>query len=282
MSTARLRADPAVADPLLPRPVRLRRRRREIAGVWSLELAPADGGTLDFAPGQFSMLTVFGIGEVPISVSGRTADGAGLVHTVRAVGAVSAALCALRPGDVLGLRGPYGNGWPVAEAAAGHTVVMAGGLGLAPLRPAVEALVAEGVPLLLLYGARSPAEILFARDLARWATRPGVRVAVTVDHAGPEWRGHVGVVTKLVPHLPPEAADGLALLCGPEIMMRFAAAALGGAGLAEERIFLSMERNMKCAVGLCGHCQFGPHFVCRDGPVFRLDAVASLLRIEEL
>ncbi len=280
MSTARPPAETA-AGPLLPRIVRVRRRRREVPRVWSLELTAEDGEALAFAPGQFAMLTVFGVGEAPISFSGRTADG-GAVHTVRAVGAVTAALCARRTGALLGWRGPYGRGWPLGEAAQREVVVMAGGLGLVPLRPAIEAVLAAGGRLVLLYGARSPDEILFAADLARWGARPGIRVEVTVDHAGPDWRGHVGVVTRLLPRVRFDPANALALVCGPEIMMRFAVASLRARGLADDRIFLSLERNMKCAVGFCGHCQLGPHFVCREGPVLGYDRLAPLLRIEEL
>ncbi len=272
----------ASRDPLLPRIVRLRRKRREIRDVWSLEVVAEEGEPLDFAPGQFSMLTAFGVGEAPISVSGRTRDGIGLVYTIRAVGAVTAALCGLRTDAPLGLRGPFGAGWPLEEAIAREVIVIAGGLGLAPLRPAIEAVLAAGGRLVLLYGARGPSEILYPADLARWQSAPRAQVEVTVDHAGPEWRGHVGVVTRLVPRVRFDPETALALVCGPEIMMRFAVSSLREAGLPGTRIFLSMERNMKCAVGFCGHCQFGPHFICRDGPVLRYDRIARLLRIEEL
>ncbi len=280
MSTVRPPAETA-AGALLPRILRVRRRRRELAGVWTLELAVEDGEPPAFAPGQFAMLTVFGVGEVPISFSGRTGDG-GPVHTVRAVGAVSAALCARKTGTVLGWRGPYGRGWPLEEAGTGAVVVVAGGLGLAPLRPAIEAVLAAGGRLVLLYGARRPEEILFAADLARWRKVSTAQVEVTVDHAGPDWPGHVGVVTRLLPRARFDPGNALALVCGPEIMMRFAVASLREAGLADSRIFLSLERNMKCAVGFCGHCQLGPHFVCRDGPVLSYDRLAPLLHIGEL
>ncbi len=277
-------ADPIV-DPMTPRLARVRARRRESPGVWTLAIEPLDPGLEPAAPGQFNMLTAFGVGEVPISLSGDPEGGLALVHTIRDVGPVSSALAQLRAGDVLGLRGPFGAGWPMAEAAGRDVVVMAGGLGLAPLRPALYRLLAERErygQLLLLYGARSPADILFRRELEAWRRRLDVDIEVTVDHAGPDWRGHVGVVTTLLAHGVFDPARTIAMICGPEIMMRFSIAALIDAGVAPEAIYLSMERNMKCAIGHCGHCQLGPVFVCKDGPVFRNDRVASLMRCKEL
>jgi NAD(P)H-flavin reductase len=174
----------------------------------------------------------------------------------------------------------------MAEAAGRDVVIMAGGLGLAPLRPAIYRLLAERArygQVQVLYGARSPADILFRRELESWRRRLDVEIEVTVDHAAvSDWRGHVGVVTTLLGRAAFDPANTVALVCGPEIMMRFCAAALGDAGVKAEAIHLSMERNMKCAIGLCGHCQFGPVFICRDGPVFRYDQVAGLLRHKEL
>jgi NAD(P)H-flavin reductase len=204
---------------------------------------------------------------------------------VRAVGPVSAALAGLKPGDAVGLRGPFGAGWPMAEAAGRDVVVVAGGLGLAPLRPALYRLLAERERygnFVLLYGTRSPEDILFRRELESWRRRLDTDIQVTVDHAFSEWRGQVGVVTMLIPRAAFDPRRSIAFVCGPEVMMRFAIAALGDAGLADDAIWLSMERNMKCAVGFCGHCQFGPSFVCRDGPVFRYDRVRSLLAVKEI
>jgi NAD(P)H-flavin reductase len=275
-------------DPMTPRVVRVRRRRRDLKDTVTLELEPdgdgGDGGAFPFAPGQFNMLTAFGVGESAISVSGDPAARTGFVHTIRAVGPVSRALAALRPGDSLGLRGPFGTSWPVEAARGGDVIVVAGGIGLAPLRPALYRLLAERDRygrIVLLYGARSPADILFRSEIESWRRRLDLSVEVTVDHAGEDWRGHVGVVTTLLPRVAFDAGNAVALLCGPEVMMRFAAA-LRDAGLSDEAIFVSMERNMKCAVGLCGHCQFGPVFVCRDGPVFRHDKVAHLIAVKEL
>jgi NAD(P)H-flavin reductase len=282
-------ADPssasARADPMLPALARVRRRRREAPDVWTLELEPEEPRDTDFAPGQFNMLTMFGIGEMPASFSGDPATPGRLVHTVRSVGPVSNALTRSAPRDIIGLRGPFGTGWPIAEAVGRDVVVVAGGLGLAPLRPALYRLLAERGrygKIVVLYGTRSPGDILFRRELEGWRRRLDIDIEVTVDHAIGDWRGEVGVVTRLVPRAAFDPLHAIALVCGPEVMMRFAIAALRDAGLAAEAIYLSMERNMKCAVGFCGHCQFGPVLVCRDGPVFRYDRVASLLRLKEI
>ncbi len=258
-------------------------RRREGAGVWSLELDASPLPTP--APGQFNMLTAFGVGESAISLSGVRTEPPRLIHTIRAVGPVTRALAGLQPGQQLGLRGPFGVGWPMAAAQGRDVVIMAGGLGLAPLRPVLRRLAAERDrygQVALLYGARSPRDILYERELERLRRRLDLEIEVTVDHAGPDWCGHVGVVTELLAGVRFDPARTIALVCGPEIMMRFAAAALKDAGLAADAIHLSMERNMRCAVGQCGHCQFGPVFVCRDGPVFRHDRIAPFLAQQEL
>jgi NAD(P)H-flavin reductase len=269
---------------MMPRVARVRGRRRDAPQVWTLDIE-AEDALPAFAPGQFNMLTVFGIGEAPISLSGDPAEPGRLVHTIRAVGPVSAALTRLGPGDVLGLRGPFGMGWPMAEAAGRDVVIVAGGLGAAPLRPALYRLLAERArygKIALLYGARSPADILFRREIESWRRRLDIDIEVTVDHAPSDWRGHIGVVTTLIARADFDPLHAIALVCGPEVMMRFAIAALGEAGLADDAIYLSMERNMKCAVVFCGHCQFGTVFICRDGPVFRYDRVRGLLAIKEI
>jgi len=270
---------------MLPHVARVRRRRRDGPQVWTLEIDIEDSTFSGFAPGQFNMLTVFGVGEVPISYSGDPAAPGGLVHTIRSVGPVSAALTALAPGDPVGLRGPFGSAWPIDEAAGRDVIVVAGGLGLAPLRPALYRLLAERERygnLALLYGARSPDDVLFRRELENWRRRLDVEIEVTVDHALTDWHGHVGVVTTLISRATFDPEQAIALVCGPEVMMRFAIATLRDAGIADEAIYLSMERNMKCAVGFCGHCQFGPVFVCRDGPIFRYDRVRGLLGLKEI
>ncbi len=272
----------AGSEPMLPWPYRVRRRHRETRDTWTLELDPEPGSPrLAFQPGQFNMLYAFGVGEVPISISGDPAGGP-WVHTIRAVGAVSRALCALGRGETLGLRGPFGNPWPVQEAAGQDVVVVAGGIGLAPLRPAILHLLAHRGRygrVVILYGARSPEELLFRRQLHEWRARFDLDVAVTVDHAEKAWYGQVGVVPRLVPRARFDSMYTTALVCGPEVMMRFTVDALLDRGVEPERIFLSMERNMKCGIGLCGHCQYGPEFVCRDGPVLPYSRVRRLFGV---
>jgi NAD(P)H-flavin reductase len=229
------------------------------------------------------MLYAFGIGEIPISVSGD--EHGRLVHTVRNVGAVSRAVCESRPGSVLGVRGPFGNAWPVEQAKGADVVVVAGGIGLAPLRPAIYGVLGDrdsygGVAL--LYGSRTPGDLLYSRELERWRGRLDAQVEVTVDAADSGWRGSVGVVAKLVGRARFDARSAIALVCGPEIMMHFTARALLDRGLTSDRIYLSLERNMRCGLGHCGHCQLGTTLICRDGPVYRYDRVESLLAVREL
>ncbi len=272
-------------DALLPRVARVYRRRRDAPGVWTLELQADGEPPPPFTAGQFNMLTAFGVGEVPISFSGDPAAPQRVVHTVRAVGAVSDALVRLDAGAPLGVRGPYGKGWPLEAADGRDVLLVAGGLGLAPLRPALYQLLAQRERhgrITLLYGTRSPQDILFRRELEAWGARGDLALEITVDHATTAWHGHVGVVTALIARAPFDPQRTLALLCGPEIMMRFTAEALCAAGVAPAAIHLSMERSMKCGIGTCGHCQFGGHLLCRDGPVLPYALLREPLRVREL
>lgn len=272
-------------DPFAPEIYRVRRVHRELPDTVTLEVAPRSGERPDFQPGQFNMLYAFGIGEVAISMSGSTAFSGAFVHTVRDVGAVSGALARLEPGAEIGLRGPFGAGWPVVEAEGSDLVIVAGGLGLAPLRPAILHVLANRNRygrVVLLFGSRNPADILYRHELEQWRQRLDVDIAVTVDHADAEWHGNVGVVPALIARAAFDPHDTVALVCGPEVMMRFSVAALRDAGLGSDQIYVSMERNMKCAIGLCGHCQFGPTFVCKNGPVMRYDRIAGIFRIKEI
>lgn len=259
-------------------------KRRETHDTWTLTIEPAKDGLAAFAPGQFAMLYAFGVGEAPISVSAIPPSGR-LVHTVRAVGRVTEAICAAEPGTVIGLRGPFGSAWPVEAGEGADVVIVAGGVGLAPLRPALRHVVdhrGDYGRVVLLYGGRRPEDLLFSHELAELGAREDVDVGVTVDAATPAWTGRVGVVTTLIAGAAFDAASTVAMVCGPEVMMRFAVTALGDRGVAGERVYLSLERNMKCAVGLCGHCQLGTVLVCRDGAVFPYPAVEPLLRVREL
>ena len=238
-----------------------------------------------FATGQFNMLYVFGVGEIPISISGDPAKPAPLIHTTRAAGSVSRAMQALKQGDVLGVRGPFGSHWPIEQAIGKDIIVAAGGIGLAPLRSTMYQILArreQYSQVILLYGARTPTDILYRQELEHWRARLDLDVFVTVDRAPSEWRGSVGVVTKLISRATFDPGKAMAFVCGPEIMMRFTAAGLEARGIPAEQISVSMERNMKCALGFCGHCQYRPYFVCRDGPVFRYSQVQHLLTKEEI
>lgn len=270
---------------MLPRPFVVRSRREELADCVTLELAALDGDPLLFEPGQFTMLYVHGIGEVAISISGDPAASNSLIHTVRGVGAVSQALCRLSEGDRVGVRGPVGNSWPIERAVGKHLMIVAGGLGLAPVRPIIYWALANRERLAsinIIYGTRAPDQILFAQQLLGLSAADRVRVGITVDLADQDWSGQVGVVTDLIPSMLRDPAETVAMVCGPEIMMRFTGQALAGAGVPAEEIFLSMERNMKCGIGWCGHCQLGPHLICRDGPVFPYPAVRDLMSVWEL
>jgi len=208
---------------------------------------------------------------VPISISGDPSRPRTLVHTTRAVGTVTRRMRQLKRGDALGVRGPFGTSWPIEAARGNDIVLVAGSIGLAPLRPAIYELLAQREKygkVVLLYGTRSPADMLFRKELEQWRARFDLDVYVTVDRAMGGWRGNVGVVTNLIPRAPFDALSASAFVCGPEVMMRYTASELQKRGIKTERVHLSMERNMKCAIGFCGHCQLGPKFVCKDGPVF--------------
>jgi len=268
--------------PLMPAPYRVVRTRRQTDDVTTLSLEPLDGSPLRFGPGQFNMLTAFGVGEAAISMSSAPDAPGPIEHTVRDVGAVTHALCSTPTGGVIGVRGPFGNDWGTDAMGGADVVVVAGGIGLAPLRGAVDRLVgALGTPggpacVFLLVGARSPEQIVFGDDLARWS-RAGAEVQVTVDTAMSGWAGRVGVVTTLLPAATFDPGRTRAILCGPEVMMRFTIRGLVDRGVEPAHIKVSLERNMQCGVGLCGHCQLGPYLLCRDGPIF--DYGGSLERL---
>lgn len=269
---------------MVPRLFRLVGRRQDTADTFTVLLEPNDGVPLVFIPGQFTMLSAFGVGEVPISVSGDAHVAGPLQHTVRDVGAVTHALARASVGDVLGVRGPYGTGWEVADARSLDVVFVAGGIGLAPLRPAVLEVLSHREDfgrVVLLYGARSPDELLFTDELRQWEGH-GVEVLVTVDYGPTTWTGRVGLVTKLIPRAGFDPRSTLALICGPEVMMRHTALALVARGVRSNRIRVSLERNMRCGVGLCGHCQYRELFICVDGPVLPYAQVTGLLGLREV
>lgn len=285
----------------VPATYRVEWRRNETHDTVTLMLRAAGQPIAQHRPGQFTMLYAYGVGEVPISISGA-AGGAELVQTIRDIGAVTKALCAADPGQQVGVRGPFGTDWGIAgqEPAAGpgawpgagampdpagrDLLLVAGGIGLAPLRPALLTALAARERygrITVLVGSRSPQEISFAAEFDDWRAR-GADVLVTVDRASTGWRGNVGVVTQLIDQADIDPASTVALLCGPEVMMRLTARALGGLGLAESDIRVSLERNMKCGIAECGHCQLGPLLLCRDGPVLDYARARPLMAIREL
>ena len=270
-------------NPLLPWEAVIQEKRQETADTWTLSLAfkdPVVRESYRFLPGQFNMVGVWGVGEVPISFSSSPSELRVFHHTLRVVGTVTRELAACNVGVPLGIRGPYGNPWPMEAVAGTDLLVIAGGIGLAPLRPVIEERLANAAgtgKTTILYGARTPADLLYTSDFPRWEGHPGVRLLRTVDRAnGQGWPGRTGVVTTLLDEAAPDPAATAVFLCGPEIMMRLSALELRKRGFPAERIYVSLERNMKCAVGQCGHCLYGPYFVCKNGPVFRLDALGRL------
>ncbi len=272
--------------PLLPVFARIAGRRQETADTFTLTLEPpaARLALATFRPGQFNMLYLFGVGEAAISTSGDPARTDRIAHTIRAVGSVTHALDRLGPGDEVGLRGPYGSAWPL-EAARDHDVVLvSGGIGLAPLRPVLYHLLrrrGDYRRVILLHGSRPPADLLYRDEWETWQKRDGLRALVTVDRGDPSWGDSVGLVTTLFPRVEFDPARTIGMTCGPEVMMRFVLREFERQGVAAERVYLSMERNMQCAVGGCGHCQLGPAFVCADGPVFRADRIRPFLHLVE-
>ncbi|WP_316978696.1 FAD/NAD(P)-binding protein [Shumkonia mesophila] len=276
----------ALKDPMVPAPFRIERVRKELSDTFTIDLVSAERRRpLSFLPGQFNMLYVFGVGEIPISISGDPADPETVVHTTRAVGSVTNAMWKLGVGQTIGVRGPFGTSWPVEKAEGCDVVIVTGGIGLAPLRPAIYQIMANRAAygnVCILYGARTPEDILFRKELEKWRGQFDLQVDVTVDYATGRWAGRVGVVTKLISRGGFDPHQTVALVCGPEIMMRFAVEALAERGVPNERIYVSLERNMKCGIGFCGHCQLGGDFVCKDGPVFGFDKIAHKFAIQEL
>jgi len=221
-------------------------------------------------PGQFTEIYIPGVGEAPVSVSGMEPDGV-IIQTIRSIGTLTEYLFKLGRGDLIGIRGPYGKGWPIEKLKDKDVLIVGGGIGLAPLRPVireVEKNRRDYGRLSILYGARNPSLLLYRYEFDEYRKIPNSELLLTVDRADETWTGNVGVVTQLIPKASVDPRNAVALVCGPEIMMRFTVKALEKQGFKENQIYLSLERRMKCGVGLCGHCQVGPYFVCRNGPVF--------------
>lgn len=274
------------ANPMIPVNHSISRIKSETSDTFTLELQPAKGvANFKFDPGQFNMLYIYGVGEIPISISGDPSRNDKIVHTTRVVGTVTKAMRKLQVGDQLGIRGPFGNPWPVELAKGKDVVVVAGGIGLAPLRPVINYIIANRSAynnVVLLYGTRTPQDVLYSKELKSWEKQHKIATYITVDRAVGDWDGNVGVVTKLVSHAPFDPHHAIAMACGPEVMMRFTILELQKRGIPDDQIYVSTERNMKCGIGMCGHCQFGSEFVCKDGPVFRYVQIANLFDVWEV
>jgi NAD(P)H-flavin reductase len=275
-----------LVDSMIPRPFVIEKYVREADDTFTVHLEPLDPlDQLVFKPGQFNMVYIFGVGEVPMSISGDPGRTDTLVHTTREVGIVTRAMHNMKVGQTVGIRGPFGTTWPL-RAAEGHDIVLvAGGIGLAPLRPALYHILANRESygrVAMLYGTRTPDDILYAKELARWRAQFDLDVLITVDRATEDWRGSVGVVTNLISRAPFDPTETFGMVCGPEIMMRFSVQELQTRGVPSSSIYVSMERNMKCGIGKCGHCQLRGEFVCKDGPVYSYDKIEPLFMEREL
>jgi len=273
-------------QPMLPSLFTLDSKVQETHDTWSLILNNSNGNSLqEFSPGQFNMLYAYGVGEVPISISGDCQNQDSLVHTIRNVGLVSNELCGLNQGDQVGVRGPFGTHWPMEKFKGKDIIIVSGGIGLAPLRPAIYHILNNRDDfnhVALAYGARAPEEILYPKQIMEWRSHLDLQVRVTVDASDQKWHGQVGVVTTLIPRLNIDPNNAAALVCGPEVMIRYSVRELIKFGLEPNQIWVSMERNMKCGIGLCGHCQLGPDFICKDGAVYNYVKAERFLKIREL
>lgn len=285
MTTATVQ--PPIHNPWVAHSAQIVDIRPEVSGVSTYAMVfdnDAVGAAFRFQPGQFNMLYLPGYGESAISISSDPARRDLLSHTVRVAGNVTKALSRKREGDHIALRGPFGSSWPV-EACMGHDVVIAcGGIGLAPLRPAIYYILnhrADYKRVILLYGARTPNDLLYTSEYDQW--RGGsLEVETTVDIGDDVWTGHIGVVPVLFYRLRLQPEQTTVLTCGPEIMIRFVVFEALARKVSADNIYVSLERNMSCAMGFCGHCQLGPHFVCKDGPVFTFRQVEDYFNLEDI
>lgn len=274
------------ADPMLPHAAFIEGIREEAPGVTTYDVAFADPQRQEayrFLPGQFNMLSLPGIGEAAISMSSDAEKRGPFQHTIRKAGNVTSAIERLKVGDTLGVRGPYGSAWPMNEVVGEDLIIVSGGIGLAPLRPAIYHAMRHREDygqVTILTGSRVPSELLYPDEYDSWREHD-IEVIVTVDRADEAWRGHVGVVPMLFYKLRPDPGRTVVLTCGPEIMMRFVVYEALARRIPKKRIFVSLERNMKCAIGLCGHCQYGPVFLCKEGPVLSYDRIEPFFSVED-
>jgi len=280
-------ASRASARALVPEPAEIVEKRSFGPDIHAYRMRlcdPAARPRFDFMQGQFNMVYVPGVGEVAISISSDP-DDADLEHTIRIVGRTTRVIDRLGVGDIVGLRGPYGAAWPLLEAHFKDVLVVTGGLGCAPVSGAIDYMFRRRASygrITLLHGVKKPADMVHRDRFEAWRREPDTRVLLTSDEPDRQWRDRLGVVTELFDEVEVDPGRTIVFMCGPEVMMRFAVRILGSRGVSMERVWVSLERNMKCAVGLCGHCQFGPEFVCKDGPIFPFARVARWFGVKGL
>lgn len=276
-----------MGSPYVPMAAEVVDRVQEAPNMFTLRLRLVDGGAqraYQFQPGQFNMVYLYGVGEIPISIVSDPEGEQLLAHAIRSVGRVSNAMALLKPGDTLGIRGPFGRGWPLLEAEAHDVLLVTGGLGCAPVVSVITYILKRRERyrrLTILQGVKRANDLIWREQYEKWASLPETQVLLAADVAGPVWRGAVGPVTVLFERM--EGFDPqrvVAMMCGPEAMMRAASKELLGRGVPEDRLWVSLERNMQCGRGHCGHCQIGRWFLCKDGPVFNYPQIKSLFGIK--
>lgn len=275
-------------NPHLPHPAEIVEKIQEREEVYTYRIRFCEEEqklSYRFFPGQFNMLYAFGVGDVPMSIVSDPADSSLLDHTIRIVGTVTQALGRLEKGDRVGLRGPFGSAWPLEEAQGQDVIIVTGGLGCAPTLGALHYMFrrrdAYGT-IKIIHGVKAPQDLIYQQRFREWGQAPDTEVYLTTDKPARQWKHKIGLVTHLLAEVQFNPDRSIVMMCGPEIMMRFTIKEFLSRGLNADRIYLALERNMKCAVGFCGHCQFGPHFICKDGPILRYDRIQEIFNIKEI
>jgi len=275
-------------NPFVPKPAEIVERRHEAKNIYTYRLRlceKKDRQHYGFFPGQFNMLYVFGVGEIPISISSDPTDLESIDHIIRVVGTVSRALGECKKGDILGLRGPFGSQWPLEETQEKDILFVTGGLGCAPVMGAIHYILKRRKSygaVKILHGIKAPHDLIYQKKIQEWKKFPDTEVHLTSDSGDKHWKYHIGVVTNLLEKIELRPEETIVMMCGPEIMMHFAIKEFLRREIPPEQIYLSMERNMKCALGFCGHCQYGPQFICKDGPILRYDRIQEIFKLKEI
>ncbi|MGE0081366.1 MAG: FAD/NAD(P)-binding protein [Thiohalomonadaceae bacterium] len=270
----------------LPMPAEVVDNIEEAPGINTLRLRltdPVQRAAYTFAPGQFNMLYLADVGEVPISISSDPSEPELIDHTIRAVGRVTEGMVRVKEGEIMGLRGPFGTGWPMEQAKGRNILVITGGIGCAPTASVVgyaHARRDQYGKITVLHGVRKPSDLIYGERFDSWCRATDTVCMFASQEQAPGWGGRTGLVTELLNDLAPGAADGMIMMCGPEVMMRAVAEELLRRGRPIEDIYVSMERSMQCGLGHCGHCQYGPDFICKDGPVFPYARVRRLMPVK--